>query len=371
MIKYSIRRQAIIKFKELVKINPYIIAETAYNHEGDYNYLKKMVNEIGNLNLNAVKFHLLLDPESYLQKNHPLKNKIKKWTFNKKEWEKIFEIADDLNLDIVALCDDFESLKFINNEIENISIEAVELHASSLNDYYLLEEAAKFENQVILGVGGSTLDEIEFAVRMLKENNKDDILLMYGFQSYPTDYNQINLSKILKIKELFNLPVGYADHTGYDDPNNIDISVMGSAMGINVLEKHYTTDYGKERIDYQAAVGKEHFKKIKEKMKIYLSVYGDGSLNLSEPELKYGNTGPMKKAIVANKEIKKGEVLTKDKLWFKRTEEESTVKQIQYQDLLGLKANKEIKEDEIIDFSKVDYEFQKQSYEDLTGGLEE
>lgn len=41
---------------------PYIIGETAYNHEGDLNYLYKMIDDISEIKLNAVKFHLLLNP---------------------------------------------------------------------------------------------------------------------------------------------------------------------------------------------------------------------------------------------------------------------------------------------------------------------
>lgn len=354
----------------MIKIKPYIIGETAYNHEGDYNYLKRMVKDIGDIGLNAVKFHLLLQLEDYLQKDHPLIEKMKKWIFSKNEWKKIFKLADELDLDIINLCDDIESLRFINNQV-NIDIKAIEIHASSLNDYYLLKAASNFSGKVILGIGGSTLDEIESAVRILQENNKRDILLIYGFQSYPTNYKDINLSKLLKIKELFELPVGYADHTGYDDENNVDISVMCAAMGINILEKHYSPEPGVERIDYQSAVGKKKMNEIKRKMDLYLSVYGDGNLSLSESELKYGNTGPMKKAIVARKNIKPGEKLNTDNLWFKRTESETNINQTEFKNLLGLEAKETIKKDEIVDYSKVIYEFQKQSYEDLTGGLEE
>ena len=160
---------------------------------------------------------------------------------------------------------------------------------------------------------------------------------------------------MLKIKELFNLPIGYADHTAFDDPNNEIISVMAAMMGFNILEKHYTPDYGKERIDYHAAVGKEQMLRIKELMKLALMVHGDGELKMSKAELEYGNVGPMKKAIVAKRFIKKGEKLSFDNLWFKRTEEGSPVKQNQFLQLIGLEATRDIKEDEIIDFSKVKY----------------
>lgn len=345
-------------------MQPYIIGETAYNHEGDINYLYKMIDDIYEVGLNAVKFHLLLKTKSYMQKKHPLIDTIKKWMFTEKQWLEIIDYSISKSLDVVTLCDDVESLEFINKEFPEIF--AVELHASGLNDYYMLDEAAKFKGTVILGIGGSTLDDIQYAIDFLKTKGKDDILLMYGFQSYPTNYSDINLSKMNKIRDLFNFQIGYADHTAYDDPNNEIISLMAIIMGYNILEKHYTPDFGVERIDFHAAVGKEQMLKIKKLMHLALTVHGNGSLKMSDAELNYGNTGPMKKAIVAKKDIKKGEKLSLNNLWFKRTEESSSLKQNVFPQLLGLTAKKDIKEDEIIDFSKVNFEFKKQSLKDFT-----
>ena len=351
-----------ISFKE-----PYLIGETAYNHEGDINYLYKMVADIAEIKLNAVKFHLLLKPESYMQKKHPIIEEMRKWIFNEKQWDDIIDYSNKKGLDVIALCDDVESIEYINNK-NNEVVSAIELHATGLNDLFLLKEAAKFNGAVILGIGGSLIDEIAYAVDFLKSKGKgkNKIILMYGFQSYPTKYADINLSKMLKIKYLFNLPVGYADHTAFDDPNNEIISVMAAMMGFNILEKHYTPDYGKERIDYHAAVGKEQMLRITELIKLALTVYGNGELKMTKAELEYGNVGPMKKAIVAKKFIRKGEKLSFDNLWFKRTEEESPIKQYQFLQLIGLEATQDIKEDEIIDFTKVKYGFKKTDLENFT-----
>ena len=180
---------------------------------------------------------------------------------------------------------------------------------------------------------------------------------MYGFQSYPTNYKDINLSKMLAIRDLFHLPVGYADHTGFDDPNNEMISVAAAFMGFPVLEKHFTLDYGKERIDYHAAVGAQHMKRIRDLINIALQTHGSGKITLSEPEKAYGNIGPMKKAIVARKDIKKEGQLTLENLWFKRTPEESTIQQKQFLQLLGCTAKTDINKDDVIDFSNVNYKF--------------
>lgn len=130
---------------------------------------------------------------------------------------------------------------------------------------------------------------------------------------------------MIKIRDLFNLPVGYANHTAFDDPNNSLISILGAAMGFNILEKHYSPDFGIERIDYHAAIGKDKMKEIIKLMELVLNIYGSGSIDMSDSEKKYGNIGPMKKAIVAKKDISKGMKLSFDNLWFKRTQEESYI----------------------------------------------
>lgn len=278
--------------------------------------------------------------------------KVKEWVFTKDQWDSAIERSVAKGLDVVALCDDVESLQYINSGNKNVF--AVEIHATGLNDWFLLNEAARFKGAVILGIGGSGMDEIEYAVNFLKSAGKNEIILMYGFQNYPTDYANINLSKMLKVRDLFKVSVGYADHTAWDDPNNEIISVMAATMGFNILEKHYTPDYGKERIDWQAAVGNEQMIRIRQLMDVALTVYGDESLKMSPGEIDYGKIGPMKKAIVARRNINKGSIISLDDLWFKRTKEESAVSQSQLFRLVGAKAKASIAADEIVDFNKVE-----------------
>jgi sialic acid synthase SpsE len=86
---------------------------------------------------------------------------------------------------------------------------------------------------------------------------------------------------------------------------------------------------------------------------------------MTKAELEYGNQGPMKKAVVAKRKIKKGEKLSFDNLWFKRTVEEGYIKQLQFSQLIGLEAKADIEKDEIIDFGKVHYKFLKPSLNDF------
>lgn len=351
--------------RPMIELNgPYLIAETAYNHEGDFSYLKRMVDAIASTGADAVKFHMLLEPESYMQGGHPLIDTLRKWTFDREQWREIINQSNTKGLDIIVLCDDVESIEYI---IESeMPASAIELHSTGLGDFHALNAVSKFDGWVILGIGGSTIDDIDYAVNLLRGWGQSRIILIYGFQSYPTDYRQINLSKMIKLRNLFELPVGYADHTSFDDRFNETISLMPAAMGFNILEKHFTLDEGKERIDYHASVGAERMKRIKDGMELAFLVHGNGELALSDAEMAAGNIGPLKKAIVARTDIRKGEKLTPENLWFKRTREEATIFQWQFPQLLGLEVLADIKADEIISFDKLKYNFKTSKLEEFT-----
>ena len=333
---------------------PYIIGETAFHHEGDEDFAKKLISNAIDLKLDAIKFHLLLDLDDYMAHNHSAIDVLRPWCFNASQWNSIFK--EIKNIDIILLCNDVKSVEYaISTEFD---IKAIEIHATGLNDVFLLDKASQFKNTVIIGTGGSTIDEIDFAISYLNSKGKNDIFLMHGFQNYPTDFKDLKLERMNKLSNLFNLPVGYADHTDPKDENNEYISCLGIANGHNVIEKHFTHKFGDKRIDAQAAVSLNQMKKVKQIAKITFESLGKNNpLEMATAELKYGNTGPMKKAIVARKDIAIGTILSLEHISFKRTNESSSIKQNELSKIIGNKTNKNIKKDEIIDLSNVDFSF--------------
>ena len=165
------------------------------------------------------------------------------YQFPKNNWSEIFKIVTELKKEIILLANDIESLEWTNSIQDRYSISAVELHSTGLNDIFLLQECLKFKKTVILAVGGSSFDEILYAVDFLKRNGKEDILLMHGFQNYPTHYSDINFKRMDALNQAFSLPIGYADHTDPGDNKNALISALPQFSGYNVLEKHVTNDF--------------------------------------------------------------------------------------------------------------------------------
>ena len=297
---------------------PFLIGETAFHHQGDVNFLNRLIDGGIKAGVDTLKFHLLFDIDDYFVRNHTAYDSLVKMLISKEIWFEIHRSLQIKGIKPIYLCNDIAALQWVNH-LQEDSVAAVEIHATGIDDIFLLREASNFAGTVILGAGGSTLDDLFYAINVLRENGKDDILLMHGFQNYPTDYREIVFSKMNLLKSLFELPVGYADHTDPADELNAYISCLPQAQRFNILEKHFTCAPEEKRIDSQSAVSIEQLEKIKKLMEIVFQTHGDNPIKMSLAEKKYGDTGPMKKAIVARKNLPKGHIISISDIAFKRT----------------------------------------------------
>ena len=136
--------------------------------------------------------HITLDLDQYMDSKHDLYEKSKSMLFNKNQWKEIIKIVRDGKKELMLLLNDIEAINFGLSE----KPEYVEIHSICLNDLFMLEylkNNIKKQTNIVLGVGGSTVEEIKNAISYL---NHEKIILMFGFQNYPTVYEDVNLNKI-------------------------------------------------------------------------------------------------------------------------------------------------------------------------------
>ena len=303
-----------------------LIAETAWHHQGELGFMEQLISAISSqTKADIIKLHLLLDLEEYISADHELFDNYRKWSFSKDQWHEIIKHSLRGNKELMLLFNDTKAIEFGMRFDPSV----VEIHSVCLNDVYLLEALKQnigSKTKIALGVGGTSLYEIENAINILQNQN---ILLMFGFQNYPTRYEDINFAKIRRIMKLFpEFEFGYADHTAWDEINNILITLLGAALGMMYVEKHVTIAYGKERIDWSAAVSIEMLNEIREKLDLIEACNGDGLLRLNKGERDYSIYGPMKKAAMLTKDLKVGQRLDGDLFVFKRTGQISDLSQI-------------------------------------------
>jgi N,N'-diacetyllegionaminate synthase len=317
-----------------------LIAETAWHHDGDFEFFKQLVTSIAqNTNADYIKYHITLDVDEYIYKDHPGYEWVKKNIFTEAQWAEVINIGLQYNKKPMLLFNDTKAIDFGMQ----FSPDLVEIHSVCLNDVFLLQHLkSKLEitTKVVLGVGGTDIYEVENAIELIESSN---IALMHGFQNYPTKYEDINFSKIRRIIQMYpQYQHGYADHTAWDNEHNALITLTGAALGVNYIEKHVTIATGKGRTDWQAAISIDSFNKITDLLKIVSAANGDGFLKMNAGEKAYSTFGMMKKAAIANIKLNKGDVLKYDDFSFKRTGQHSDLSQLEIINSIGKEIGNDI-----------------------------
>lgn len=324
-----------------------MIAETAWHHEGDFTFMHELVSKIcTETSTDIVKMHITLDLDEYMSQDHDAYDVLKSWMLTEKQWDDLIKIVQSNGKELLLLLNDTKAIKFASK----YKPELVELHSVCLNvpklQKSIIDNIHK-ESKVVIGLGGCTLDEIDSAMGIFKNR---DIVLMFGFQNYPTKYADVNLKKIRKIQSLYpNNLFGYADHTGWDEINNELISLLVAANGMDYVEKHVTIKYGEERCDFSAAISIDMFNKLSEKIKVVDELNGNGSILLNSAEKSYSQYGPMKMAAIMKRKLVSGDKLSKDDFMFCRTKQQTAMSQIDVMNIIGSEVKKNIAKGQVID----------------------
>ena len=134
-----------------------LIAETAWHHQGDYEFMKNLVSEIATkTEADIIKMHITLDFDEYMDSSHDAYVLLKPWLFNKDQWKDLIEIVRNNGKQIMLLLNDIEAIKFGLS----FSPEYVEIHSTCLNDVFMLDELKEGLSQstkMVLGVGGTSI----------------------------------------------------------------------------------------------------------------------------------------------------------------------------------------------------------------------
>ena len=75
----------------------------------------------------------------------------------------------------------------------------------------MINDAIKNFKKVFLNISGYNLKDI-ISLFKKNKNSKNKIILMYGFQSFPSDPKDLRLNILKKITKL-GYKAGYADHS--------------------------------------------------------------------------------------------------------------------------------------------------------------
>lgn len=309
----------------------FIIAEMAQSHEGSLEVAKQMVKVAVDAKADIIQFQILSTVD-YIVPTLPAYELVSRLEMKPSEWEELFEYTRQFDILISGAAYDIPSADLIAKFGD-----AFKIHSADLSNPQLLKHVARTGKPMFLGVGASTLGEIETAITTIKSEGNNNIILMYGYQNFPTEMNDMNLKFIRSLSQMFQLPVGFFDHTDGGSDFSFIVPLVSIPFGVCVIEKHFTLDRSLKGIDYESALNPDDFKRFVEYTRKIEETFGSYEPHIfSEDEEKYRKLA--KKSIVAGMNLKPGELITQDKLLFMRST--PGLPPTEYSKIIGRKINK-------------------------------
>ena len=224
------------------KSSPYIIAEIGQAHEASLGILYSYIDALASTGVDAVKFQMHL-AEAESSEHEPFRVKFsledktrfdywKRMGFSLEQWKGVKKHCDELGLDFI--CSPFSNLAV--DWLEEIGVEQYKIGSGEVNNFLLLEKIAQTGKPVILSSGMSSYDELDQTVAFLKER-KVNFSILQCTTAYPTQPAQYGLNLILELKNRYNVPVGFSDHSA-----KIETCIAAATLGARILEFHVVFD---------------------------------------------------------------------------------------------------------------------------------
>lgn len=339
---------------------PFLIAEIGVNFydiakkEGisDMDAAKLMIDEAKKCGVDAVKF------QSYKAETIASRNSPAYWDLSEEPTTSQFELFkkfDKFGVDeykqLADYCKSVE-IMFLSTPFDFASVDYLDefmdiykISSSDLTNIPFIKYIASKNKPILLSTGASTLAEIKQAVNAIEEVSDVDIAIMHCVLSYPTAYVDANLLMIKDLAEHFpDYEIGYSDHTKPDE--NMLVLTTAYNYGATILEKHFTLDKTLQGNDHYHGMDPEDVVKFWNSVDFLSKI--NGMKNKQPLICESSSRKEARRSIIAFRDIKKGEEISRDDLTFKRPG--TGIYPSEIENVVGRVAKEDIPEDTLIDF---------------------
>lgn len=243
-----------------------IIAESAFNHQGNFKELKRLALEAKNAGADYFTCQMM-NVDAFCVADYTKYQLYKNTEFTKEQWFELFDYCKSIALEVIPCVLEEVTLQWCCE----YGYKLIKLHATDITNAPLLNLiASKKELRVILETQCASAFEVEFAIKILGKHKID--ALFSGYSNYPTEVEDFNLNVLDTFKTKYDLPVGFADHSL--DTANIPLMLL--AKGCSYIEKHITSSRNNRNFDYQVSLYPHEFATMVSTIKHYSLALGNG-----------------------------------------------------------------------------------------------
>ncbi|MEK4711611.1 pseudaminic acid synthase [Sporosarcina sp. FSL K6-5500] len=296
---------------------PFVIAEMSGNHNQSLERALEIVEAAAKTGAHALKIQTytadtmtlnIESPDFQINDENSLWNgqnlyQLYQQAYTPWEWHKpIFDRARELGMIPFSTPFDETAVDFL----EELDVQLYKIASFENNDIPLIRKVAATGKPMIISTGMATVAELDETVRVAREAGCKDLILLKCTSTYPATADNTNISTIPHMLELFDVQVGLSDHT-----MGTGVAVASVALGATVIEKHFTLSRADGGVDSAFSMEPDEMGALVLETERAWQAVGNvtyGPTEVEKASLKF------RRSIYVAKDMKVGEVLTKDNI---------------------------------------------------------
>ena len=240
-----------------------VIAEIGWNHMGDMNIAKNMIEAAKDSGATYAKFQTWSV------------NRLKNGEWDNDGRREIYtkaELSVDDHKTLIEHCNKV-GIEFLSSVfsvpdarlLRDLGIDKVKIPSFECRNKELIQFCDDNFSVVFMSTGTSKWEEIKASVKLF---TKATLVLMHCVSSYPADYKKANITKLAHLKTLYSplvrVHVGYSDHIF-----GVESCKVAMGYGLSAIEKHFTVDRNLPGRDNKFAILPHEMKELTEYIKIF------------------------------------------------------------------------------------------------------
>ena len=338
-----------------IDYKPFIIAEMSGNHnhsmeraleiveaaaESGAHALKLQTYTADTLTLDVKEGDFFIEDENSLWKGKSL-YELYQDAYTPWEWhEPIMQRANELGMLCFSSPFDDTAVDFL----EELDVPFYKIASPEIIHLPLIKKVATTGKPMIISTGMATVNEIDEAVRTIRDFGCEQFVLLKCTSAYPANPENSNIQTIPNMRELFGCEVGLSDHT-----MGVGVAVAAVANGATVIEKHFTLRRSDGGVDSAFSLEPQEMQQLViETERAWRSL---GKVNYGPTESEKVSV-KFRRSLYISKDIKKGNVLNEKNLCIVRPGLGLPPKY--YDVLLGRKVNKDVKMGTAVNWGLID-----------------
>lgn len=300
-----------------MNFKPFIIAEIAQAHDGSLGVAHSYIDALAGTGIDAIKFQThIADAES--SAFEPFRVKFSYEDKTRFDYWKRMEFSKDQWAGLKLHCEE-KSVEFISSPfscaavemLESLKVKKYKIGSGEVSNWLMLKKIALTGKEIFLSSGMSSLSELDTAIDFLKPYG-NQISVLQCTTAYPTKPGEWGLNIIPLLKQRYQLPIGFSDHSGEIYPG-----LAAVALGADILEFHAVFDKAMFGPDAIASLTIKQIKKLVQGVK-EIAIDLNSEMNKESSERFTPLKNMFEKSLAVNKLLNKGHVITIEDLESKK-----------------------------------------------------